>query len=177
MFSVRRGLLLFARLLEPDRVSCGQLLRERCHRCNPLSSKHVRRLTQTDVQVSVQPLPHRPTIRLRILRVFCAVLSQPFPVPDLQLLPHSRQSPCRVFVVRVDLFCVVLPVQDEGDLQEAQGQAGGQGIAAHSQKHHILPISSRPSCSFAAHRLCARCRESGVGVSAAIVKRAGIGRQ
>ena len=148
-FSVPTGLLLPVRLLRPERVSCGLLLRKRRDSV-PLSSKHVQRLYQADVAVAVQPLPPRRTIRLRVLRVFCALPSQPFQLPDLQLLLHSKQSPCRVLVVCVIVFRGVFPVQDEGDLQEAQGQTGGQGSAAHSQTHHLLPKCSRPGCKPAA---------------------------
>jgi hypothetical protein len=147
--SVPTGLLLPARLLRPERVSCGQLLRKP-RGSIPLSSKHVQRVPQADVAGAVQPLPPRPTIRLRILRVLCAVPSQPVQLRDLQLLQHSEQSACRVLVVLVAVFRGFLPVQDEGHLQEAQGQARGQGNTTHPQTHHLLPNCSRPGCKPAA---------------------------
>ena len=174
--SVPTGLLLPARLLRPERVPCGQLLRKPRVSVR-LPSKHVQRVPQADVAGAVHPLPLRPTIRLRILRVLCAVPSQPVQLRDLQLLQHSEQSPCRVLVVRVAVFRGFLPVQDEGHLQEAQGQTGGQGNTTHPQTHHLLPNCSRPGCKPAAPDRRARCREFGVGVSAAIVESAGLRRR
>jgi hypothetical protein len=74
--SVPTGLLLPAQLLRPERLSCGLLLRRPRHSIR-LSSKHVQRIPQADVAGAVHPLPPRPTIRLRILRVLCALPSQP----------------------------------------------------------------------------------------------------
>ncbi len=71
--------------------------------------------------------------------MFVALHPEPVERADLSVLLHGRQGGGGADVVRVAVLRGVLPLQDVGDVQVSQGQAGGQRRPANAEAPHLFP--------------------------------------